>query len=53
MAGYNFGLWDDRGYPAHPGDDEINAPDEYINRFEAWLNKHWDNIDGALDLGHL
>lgn len=50
MAAYNFGLWDDQGYPVNPDDEEINAPFEYVKRFEAWLDKSWDNLDGTLDL---
>ena len=50
MADYSFGLWDDRGEPACPDYEEINAPAEYVKRFESWLDKHWDNLDGTLDL---
>ena len=50
MAAYNFGLWDEYGCPACPDDERINAPDDYVERFEAWMDKHWSNLDGNLDL---
>ncbi|MDR1045866.1 MAG: hypothetical protein LBP33_12270 [Candidatus Adiutrix sp.] len=52
MADYGCGLWDDRGYGTAADDDEINAPHEYVNRFNAWLDKYWDNdnLEGVFDL---
>ena len=50
MADYGCGLWDDRGWGTSSDDDEINAPDEYVERFEAWLGKYNDNLDGTLNV---
>ena len=50
MSSYSFGLWDDRGEPVCPDYEEINASAEYVERFEAWLDKSWANLDGTLDL---
>ena len=50
MADYGCGLWDDQGRCTSPDDDEINAPAEFVKRFEAWVDKYHDNIEGSLDL---
>lgn len=50
MAGYCCGLWDDRGYETRPDDDAIHAPDAYIARFEAWVDRHDALMEGELDV---
>lgn len=50
MADYGCGLWDDRGWGTAPDDDEINASDDYVNRFDAWVYKYDDAMEGKLDL---
>lgn len=49
-ADYGCGLWDELGYGTGPDDDEINAPAEFVERFEAWLDRYGDNLEGTLDL---
>jgi len=44
MGEYSCGLWDDRGYCTDPGDEEINAPPEYVKRFQAWVDRYDDLI---------
>ena len=41
---------DDRGYGTGPDDDEINAPAEFVARFEAWLDRYEDNYKCTFDL---
>jgi hypothetical protein len=50
MADYDCGLWDDQGCGTDPDDDEIKAPVEYVKRFQNWVAKYWDNLEGTLDL---
>lgn len=50
MADYGCGLWNGEGKGVYPDNDEINAPLEFIERFDAWLDKYWDNIEGNLDI---
>ena len=50
MADYSCGLWDDRGWGAGPDDEEINAPENFVARFDAWVDKYWDNLEGTLNL---
>lgn len=40
MADYGCGLYDDRGAGTSPDDEEINAHDDFIRRFEAWVSKY-------------
>lgn len=39
MADYECGLWDGEG-GMDPDDKEINAPPEFVRRFDAWLGKY-------------
>ena len=50
MADYSCGLWDDRGWGTSADDEEINAPDDFVKRFNAWVEKYDDNLDGTLDV---
>lgn len=50
MADYCCGLWDTDGIGTSPDDEEINAPAEFVERFEKWVDWYWDNIDGKLDI---
>ena len=49
MADYGCGLWDDRGWGTSADDEEINASDDFVKRFDAWVSKYDDNLDEALD----
>ena len=40
MADYGCGLWDDRGWCTSPDNDEINAPEDVVTRFEAWVDRY-------------
>ncbi|GHU03742.1 hypothetical protein FACS1894205_0820 [Alphaproteobacteria bacterium] len=50
MADYGCGLWDDRGWGTRPDDEEINAPENFVERFDAWVGTYWDNFEGTLNL---
>lgn len=50
MADYGCGLWGDSGGCTRPDNNEINAPAEYIERFESWVAKYWDNLNDTLDI---
>ncbi|MBO4521372.1 MAG: hypothetical protein J5787_09220 [Alphaproteobacteria bacterium] len=39
-ADYSCGLWDSEGVGSGPDDEEINAPPEYVQRFENWVAKY-------------
>lgn len=48
MADYDCGLWDSKG-GMDSDDEEINAPPEFVRRFDAWLGKYDDIVEGRLD----
>ena len=48
MADYSCGLWDDRGYCSWP-DEEVKLTEDFVNRFDAWVERYWENLDGTLD----
>lgn len=50
MADYGCGLWNIEGKGVYPDNVEINAPAEFVERFEKWVDWYWDNIDGKLDI---
>ena len=50
MADYSCGLWDDEGLGTSPDDEEINASEDFVNRFEAWIDWYHDKIKGPLDV---
>ena len=40
MADYFCGLWDERGWCTGPDNEEINASDDYVKRFDAWVDRY-------------